>query len=201
MNTIYFFTKLQKSGIHFFTGVPDSLLKQLGNCIYDKVALPNHVIAANEGNAIALAAGNYIATGNIPVVYLQNSGLGNTVNPLLSMADKNLYAIPMIIFVGWRGKDGLNDAEQHLRQGKVTPPLIETMGYPYEILDKDDETAHTQVDKALELLKKDPQPFFFIVEEGTFDSYKREKAVAAIGTMSREEALQALAKVVPSDYL
>ena len=122
MNTENFFHILQDNGISFFTGVPDSLLKDLGNYFYQNIPNNNHIIAANEGNAIGLAAGSYIASGKVPLVYLQNSGLGNTVNPLLSMADKSLYAIPMIILVGWRGQGGsmmpnniLCKDQQHLK--------------------------------------------------------------------------------------
>ena len=94
---------LKDKDISFFTGVPDSLLKQFCLCLDDKIKSENHIISANEGNAIALAAGYHLATGKLPVVYMQNSGLGNAVNPLLSLCDSDVYAIPMLLFIGWRG--------------------------------------------------------------------------------------------------
>ncbi len=198
MDVGVFFDKLRDNGVKFFTGVPDSLLKDFGNYLYDVLSVPDHVIAANEGNAIALAAGSYLASGAIPLVYLQNSGLGNTINPLLSMADKHLYAIPMLILVGWRGKD--KDAEQHMQQGRITPALVDTMGYPRTILCKDEDAAHQQIDAAMHQLKSNPQPHFIIVEEGSFDGYSPVKRPTALGNMSREEALAIIAQALPNDY-
>lgn len=200
MDTKRFFDKLCESGIEFFTGVPDSLLKDFGNCLYEKLPKGQHIIAANEGNAIALAAGSYIATGKISIVYLQNSGLGNTINPLLSMADKKLYAIPMIIIIGWRGQG--KDAEQHLVQGRLTPKLIETMGYPNVVLSHDEKEAYVQIDTAMTELHDNPQPYFIVVEEGTFDSYplSREHRPLPAGDMSREAALHMIAQYLSSDY-
>ena len=99
-----FFNELKSRDVDFFTGVPDSLLKNLCAYITDNLPASQHIIAANEGGAVALAAGYYLASGRIPVVYMQNSGLGNTVNPLMSLTDKLVYNIPVLLIIGWRGE-------------------------------------------------------------------------------------------------
>ena len=115
------FKALKGMGIKFFTGVPDSLLNDF--CLYMVNNIPDgrHVMAANEGNAIAIAAGHYMATGEIPVVYMQNSGIGNATNPLLSLTHDYVYGIPMILVIGWRGDPAITDHAQHKKQGELTP--------------------------------------------------------------------------------
>ena len=124
---VKFFQQIIKHKINFFTGVPDSLLKHFCLCIDDNVSKNNHVIAANEGNAIALAAGYHLATGKLPLVYMQNSGLGNTINPLLSLCDPDVYSIPMLLIIGWRGEPGVKDEPQHVKQGRIQLDLLKTM--------------------------------------------------------------------------
>ena len=119
INTEHFFKNLIKNDIRFFSGVPDSLLKNICAYISDNSDKNNHVIAANEGNALALGIGYHLASGKIPLVYMQNSGLGNIVNPLLSLADPDVYSIPMLLMIGWRGQPDLKDEPQHKKQGKV----------------------------------------------------------------------------------
>ncbi len=123
----------------FFTGVPDSLLRPFCDYIYQKFQLEprHHVVAANEGNAAAIAAGYHLSTGRIPVVYLQNSGEGNMINPFLSLLSREVYGIPVIFVIGWRGEPGLPDEPQHKHQGKVTIKLLEVLGIPYIIVDKE----------------------------------------------------------------
>ncbi|MCR4927976.1 MAG: phosphonopyruvate decarboxylase, partial [Lachnospiraceae bacterium] len=138
------FEVLLRGGVDLFAGVPDSYLN--GFCNY---ALANHadktVITANEGNAVAIAAGHYIATKHIPLVYMQNSGEGNAVNPLVSLADKNVYAIPMLLLIGWRGQAGTEpNPPQHHLQGEITPSLLDIMHIPSSILtDSDEDFAET----------------------------------------------------------
>ena len=112
---IDFYDQLANCGIEFFTGVPDSLLKEFCLCIDAHVPQNNHIIAANEGNAIALAVGFFLAKKTLPIVYMQNSGLGNAINPLLSLCDPDVYAIPMVLMVGWRGEPGFMDEPHHGR--------------------------------------------------------------------------------------
>ena len=130
---------MKSAGVDFFTGVPDSLLKSFCAYVTDNCG-ENHVIAANEGGAVGLAAGHYLATAKPALVYMQNSGQGNAVNPLASLADPDVYSIPMVLLVGWRGEPGVKDEPQHIKQGKVTVSLFEILGISTEIL-PDDEFA------------------------------------------------------------
>ena len=123
-------------GADFYTGVPDSQLKALCDALMARWGIDpqHHLIAANEGNCAALAAGYHLATGKVPVVYLQNSGEGNLINPLASLLNEKVYAIPMILIVGWRGEPGVHDEPQHIYQGEITLRLLEDMGLAYAIL-------------------------------------------------------------------
>ena len=118
IDTKAFYDHMVKSQMDFFVGVPDSLLATLCACIKENAPDKNNIIAANEGNAVAIAAGYHIATGKYGVVYMQNSGLGNTVNPLLSLADEEVYKIPMLLVIGWRGEPGKKDEPQHTKTSK-----------------------------------------------------------------------------------
>ena len=111
------FKQFRKAGISFFTGVPDSLLKSFCAYASDELNADEHIIAANEGSSIAIASGHYLATSNPSLVYMQNSGIGNAVNPLLSLASPEVYGIPMIVMVGWRGEPNLKDEPQHMLKG------------------------------------------------------------------------------------
>ena len=122
-----FFDSLRDQGVTNFSGVPDSLLKEFCLCVDDRVSNNKHVIAANEGNAIALAAGYYLAKQSLPLVYMQNSGLGNAVNPLLSLCDPDVYSIPVVIMIGWRGEPGIKDEPQHIKQGRIQLEMLKTM--------------------------------------------------------------------------
>ena len=143
------FESLKVHNVTYYVGVPDSYLN--GFCNY---ALANcgdrNVITANEGNAVALAAGHYLATKEIPLVYMQNSGEGNAVNPLASLADKDVYAVPMILLIGWRGQgDSEPNHPQHWRQGEITTSLLDILHIPYSILTDDDDAFDKEVDKAV----------------------------------------------------
>lgn len=132
LNVSDIFNCLQNNGVNCFCGVPDSLLKDFCAYVTDHTDNKHHTICANEGNAIGLACGHYLATSNVALVYMQNSGLGNCVNPLLSLADEDVYNIPLLMFIGWRGEPGKKDEPQHVKQGKVTDKLLEAMGIEYE---------------------------------------------------------------------
>ena len=149
-----FFNFLKKNGINFYVGVPDSLLKNF--CYYVSKKLPSkqHIISANEGSAIAIASGYNIATGKIPLVYLQNSGLGNAINPILSLADKKVYSIPMLVMVGWRGQPGVKDEPQHQTQGDVTLNLIKSLKKKFKVLDGNEKEDLKKTIQALKLAKK-----------------------------------------------
>ena len=129
------FDAFRANGVDFFTGVPDSLLKNFCAYVTDHAPEDRHIIAANEGGAVALAAGHYLASGRPALVYMQNSGEGNAVNPLLSLTDPDVYGIPLLLLIGWRGEPGVHDEPQHVKQGKVTLALLEAAGIPYSVLD------------------------------------------------------------------
>ena len=187
-----FYDELAKNSISFFSGVPDSLLKDFCAYITDHVPPRNHVIAANEGGAISLAAGYHLATGKIPLVYMQNSGQGNAINPLVSLADPEVYGIPILLLIGWRGEPGVHDEPQHVKQGKVTMTLLDALGIPYEILGKDSQSAGSQIEKAIASMRKRQAPHAIIVKKGTFEEYKLQKIVKTDFNLTREEALKAI---------
>ena len=126
---------LKDNHVTFYSGVPDSLLKDFCAYVDDEFPKDNHIIAANEGAAIGLGIGYHLSSGKIPLIYLQNSGLGNTVNPLLSLASSEVYSIPILLLIGWRGEPGVKDEPQHIHQGRVTPNLLDAMDIPYIIID------------------------------------------------------------------
>ena len=155
INPESFLNHLIDNDVEFFTGVPDSLLKYFCLCIDDNENLKNnHIITSNEGSAVSLAAGHYIGTGKIPTVYMQNSGLGNAINPLLSLADSDVYSIPMLILIGWRGEPGVKDEPQHIKQGKIQLDLLESMDLPYSIISEDTNNYKSLIEQALKQAKK-----------------------------------------------
>lgn len=188
------FEEFRKCGVDFVAGVPDSLLKDF--CAYIADHVPNSVIAANEGGAVALAAGHHLATGGLPMVYLQNSGLGNIINPLLSLADKEVYALPMVIVIGWRGEPGVHDEPQHRKQGRVMPAMLEAMEVPFRVL-----TTLADVEWACSRAREGSGPVALVVRKGTFAPYAAEERTASL-QMSREEAIeQIVAALDPDDAI
>ena len=123
----FFVNILKEQGIDFYAGVPDSLLKNICAYITDHLPAEQNIIAANEGGAMGIAVGYHLATGKVPVVYMQNSGEGNIINPFASLTDKDVYNIPVLLVIGWRGRPGVHDEPQHVKQGKVTIGLLNTM--------------------------------------------------------------------------
>ena len=178
-------------GFDFFAGVPDSQLKALCNYLMNCYGLDptHHIIAANEGTAAALAAGYHLATGKVPVVYLQNSGLGNIVNPVTSLLNEKVYGIPCLFIVGWRGEPGVHDEPQHIFQGEITLPLLETLDIPYFVIDK--TTAPEQVEgKLAEYRARFAQgkQAAFVVRKGALE-YSGKTVYRNVHPMSREEAI------------
>lgn len=186
----YFYDLLLKNGTDFFAGVPDSLLKNFCAYVTDNAPAEKHIISANEGSATGLACGYHFATGRIPMIYMQNSGEGNMVNPLMSIADPDVYSVPMLIVIGWRGEPGVHDEPQHVKQGKVTCTLLDAMQVPYEILSENEEDLPAQFEKAYKYIKENNAQYAFVIRKGTFDEYKLQKNEAVNGNMSREEAIE-----------
>lgn len=182
-----------RDGVDFFTGVPDSLLKSFCAYVTDHCD-DRHMIAANEGGAIGLAAGHYLATGKTALVYMQNSGQGNAVNPLASLADPDVYSIPMILLVGWRGMPGVHDEPQHVKQGKVTISLFETLGIPTQVL-PDDETAALEMTRAtIERALTEKRPVALIVKKGLFADYELQARQPDLCDSPREKVVERILK-------
>ena len=186
----YFYDLLIKNGTDFFAGVPDSLLKNFCAYVTDNAPSEKHIISANEGSATALACGYHMATGKIPMIYMQNSGEGNMVNPMLSLADRDVYSIPMLIVIGWRGEPGFHDEPQHVKQGKVTCDLLDAMKIPYEVLSENEAELPGQFEKAYKYIKENNAQYAFVIRKNTFDEYKLVNNIPVEGKMSREEAIE-----------
>lgn len=182
-----FIETLRTGGVEFYAGVPDSLLKNLCAYITDTIRRENNIIAANEGNAVGLAAGYHLATGKTGCVYMQNSGEGNIVNPLLSLMDADVYKMPMLLIIGWRGEPGVHDEPQHVKQGKVTLSLLKTMGVPYAVLDNN---WQEQVAAALQTIQATHTAYALVVRKGTFDEYQLQNQENQDWALAREEAIQ-----------
>lgn len=189
----FFVDKLRELEIDFFAGVPDSLLKNICAYISDTVDAKHNIITANEGGAIGLATGYHLASGKIGCVYMQNSGQGNIINPLASLTDKEVYNIPVLIVIGWRGRPGEHDEPQHIKQGKITTGLLNTMGINYDILSKDENNASKQIEKAVNYMKSTKEVYALIIEKDTFDSYSLQNTDSNNYSMTREDAIKIIA--------
>ena len=198
INPDKYIANLTEHGVNFFTGVPDSLLKQICACISHKMSSNNHIIAANEGAAIGLGIGHHLGSNTIPFIYLQNSGLGNTVNPILSLSSPEVYGIPMIIMVGWRGEPNVKDEPQHVHQGRVMIDLFDSMGIPYFVLDKNEETAIQQTNEAINLAKEKATPIFLAVQKNTFEDFQTDNQNHEL-SLSREDAIKIAAQNTPNN--
>ena len=201
VSPLKFYKTIEENNIDFFTGVPDSLLKQFCLCIDDNIINERHIIAANEGNAIALAAGYHLATNKIPLVYMQNSGLGNAVNPLLSLCDPDVYSIPMLLLIGWRGEPGVKDEPQHIKQGKVQLDLLQAMDIPYEIILKDEQELEKKIAKGVAKAIYENRPYVIVVTKGTFDTYKSPLPSLNNRLMTREESLEIILNQLPNNNI
>ena len=195
-----FYNALVKSGVEFFTGVPDSLLSPLCACIAEHATEDKHIITANEGAAIALAAGNYLATAKPSLVYMQNSGLGNAINPLLSLADPSVYAVPMLLMIGWRGEPGVNDEPQHLAQGQVTVPMLDAMGIAYHRLPQDTTEAAALVKNLAEDALSEQRPIAILASKNSFAQYKADQnSDGETLSLTREQAIAIILENINAD--
>jgi phosphonopyruvate decarboxylase len=181
---------LRNEDIRFFCGVPDSLLKDFCAYITDHVEEDAHIITANEGNAIALAAGSFLGSGAPALVYMQNSGIGNAVNPLLSLADREVYSIPMLLMIGWRGEPGVKDEPQHVKQGRIMPELLDAMEIPWCLLGADTPDPAAVISQACDRMRKVMAPVALLVSKGTFNEYNLNKDLVTDYPMSREDAIK-----------
>lgn len=183
-----FYDALISEGLDLFAGVPDSLLKDLCACIFQNTPPERNIITANEGNAVGIACGYHVATGRSAVVYMQNSGEGNAVNPLMSIADPDVYSIPMLLIIGWRGEPGVYDEPQHVKQGKVTCGLLEAMDVLYAVVD---DGWREQLAGLLSVMRAGSRPVALVIRKGTFSRWPFD-AEENGAPLSREEALEAV---------
>ncbi len=194
MNASELLDRCLKSGIDFFTGVPDSQLKGLCDELYARYGTGGrtHIVAHNEGGAIALCAGHYLATGKPGLCYMQNSGLGNAVNPLASLMDPAVYGIPCLMVIGWRGEPGVHDEPQHVKQGEITLGQMELMDIPYRILGKDTTSEEFEAD--FEALRKEMDGgkcAALVVRKGGL-STEAKPSYGNAWSMTRERAMEIL---------
>ena len=197
------YQNLKQNGVEFISGVPDTLLNDfcLGlDTSWDK---NRHVLAANEGNAIALAAGYHLGTNTVPLVYMQNSGMGNAINPLISLTDKNVYSIPLVMMIGWRGEPGSGDWPQHQRQGELSSVLLDALDVPFKILDEDEAAVSAAIEWAVSYARELSQPTALLVRKNVlarkekvgFDASQQQYA------MSREDAIRELLEITPDNAI
>tara|TARA_S200000501_G_C20817598_1_gene741325 strand:- start:445 stop:1560 length:1116 start_codon:yes stop_codon:yes gene_type:complete len=188
MKSSTFLRDLKKNDIRFFTGVPDSLLKNFTNILEDKLDKKEHIIAANEGLAVSMAIGYHLSSKKIPLVYMQNSGLGNAMNPIISLVDKKIYSIPIILMIGWRGEPGIKDEPQHIKQGEVTKKQLETLGIKYILLDK--KTKFQKVQNLINYAKKNNIIVALICKKNSFEDNGVALNTKNNYPLSREKAIK-----------
>ena len=199
-----FISLLEALDIRFVTGVPDSLLESFCACILSRCPPERHVIATHEGSAVGLAIGHYLATGRPALVYMQNSGLGNAVNPLTSLADPQVYAVPMVLMIGWRGEildDGrqLHDEPQHVKQGQITIPQLEILDIPHRIVDGHSTSVQQVLSELLDLAMSRSGPVALVVRKQTFTPFRLADAIDEETLISREAAIAAVIGALPDD--
>ena len=196
-----FYTACKQQGIKFFTGVPDSLLKDFCAFLTDNESNKSHIIAVNEGCAIGLSTGHYLATGHPALVYMQNSGQGNAINPLLSLADPEVYGIPMFLVVGWRGEPGVHDEPQHIKQGRVMKGIFDAMEIPNEILEDNCVKMNMQVLKLIKRSQEESRPVAVIVKSGLFEKYDLQNMRKSPYPLSREGVIATVVGNIPQNAI
>lgn len=192
--------QLKELGANFITGVPDSLLSGLSACVFETKMLP-HSIAANEGNAVGLAIGNYLATGKPGIVYMQNSGLGNIINPIASLADPEVYGVPLFAIIGWRGEPGTKDEPQHVKQGKITLGQLELLGIPYKIVfpSSKPELILKDVIQLWAQMKNENRPVALVVKKKALGGNWSVPTTETNSTLLREEVIELIVRQLPKN--
>lgn len=203
IDQIKFQQQLKQSGVEFITGVPDTLLNEFCLSIEENWSKEKHIIAANEGNAIALASGYHLSTGTVPLIYMQNSGMGNTLNPLLSLSNKEVYSIPMILLIGWRGDPSVKDHAQHKKQGELTPVLLDDLDIPYKILMDDEEAVLEASQWAVDTAKEINTPVALIAKKNVLEKGSKLdlSQLPSEYEMFREDVIENLLNHLPKDTI
>ena len=174
------------------------MLKDICLYISENEKKEKHIISANEGGAIALAVGYHLASNKVPLVYMQNSGLGNSVNPLLSLASPEVYSTPMLLMIGWRGEPGVKDEPQHVHQGRVMMGMLEQMNIPAFVLSDDPQLSTDQTERAIRKVRQDNCPLALIVKKGLFETYAKHETTSEL-KLTREEAIIAATSTLPNE--
>ncbi len=182
---------LLKKKINFYSGVPDSVLKDFLSCINQNKKITN-ITCANEGAAVALAIGNYLGSKKLGLVYLQNSGLGNAINPLISIADKNVYAIPMVLLIGWRGSPNSNDEPQHMAKGKITKSLLKQLDIKHSVIENTKDFK--KIEKLIKFSKTKKRPVAILIENKVFSKFKKVNVKDFNKSINRSDFLISLLK-------
>lgn len=200
-----FLNVLQSEGVEFYTGVPDSLLKEFNACILNNVSNSKHVIAANEGSAIGIAIGHYLSSGKAALVYMQNSGIGNSINPLVSLCDPKIMSCPLLLLIGWRGEildngKQLKDEPQHIKQGEITPCLLKLLGIPHFVLgEKNDPLKDLQ--NAIFETKKINSPVAILVRKESFSKWSNNSIASQEDKLlSREKVINTIIDILPKEF-
>lgn len=197
-----FFKILNEHNLTFFTGIPDSTFKDLIKFLTDNQGENfENIIACNECEAIAIAAGYYLATNKIGVVYMQNSGFGKTINPLTSLCDPEVYSIPILLMIGWRGEPNKKDAPQHKKMGKITLPLLETLQIPYAILEPNAQKIEKEFNKALQYFDKKKGPFALIFRRNFFQNYEMKRVISNKYSLTTKEVIHLILNSLSKDEI
>ncbi len=204
IDPLEFITSLEKLDIRFVTGVPDSLLKNVCDCITSYFPSNRHIIATNEGAAVGLAIGHYLAVGRPALVYMQNSGLGNAINPVTSLADPQVYGVPMVFMIGWRGEilpDGsqIDDEPQHVKQGQITLRQLDILDIPYYIIDGSTKPIEPILRKLIDRAMTQSGPAALVVRKQTFSPFKLTKSDQEENLPMREAAIAAVIAALPEN--
>jgi phosphonopyruvate decarboxylase len=191
-----------ENDLTFFTGVPDSTFKDWMTYLVDHDGDKLHnIISSNECEAIAIAAGYHLATGKIGVVYMQNSGEGKTINPLVSLCDPEVYSIPLIMLIGWRGEPGKKDEPQHAIMGKITIPLLNTLNIEYEVLSEEQVDLSSVIHKMKTIAQMGNKPVAIIVKKGFMAKYESKTQNEYKYEMNREEAIKTIVDNLKGDEI
>ena len=203
IDLIKVYETLKNARVEFVSGVPDTLLNDFCLGLETHWDRRKHVLAANEGNAVALAAGYHLATNTVPLVYMQNSGMGNSLNPLISLTDRSVYSIPLVLLIGWRGDPESGDWPQHERQGELSPILLDALKIPYKTLGSDEKACLASIEWSVKEARTMSQPAALLVKKGVLA--KKEKAgfdkTGEIYNLSREEAIKIIISELPDDTI
>lgn len=196
-----FYQTLKEHGVHFFSGVPDSLLKEFLSVLDLNESAKTHIVAPHEGNAVALAAGYFFATGRVPFVYMQNSGLGNCVNPLTSLTNKDVYSIPMLLLIGHRGREGSGDEPQHKKMGEITLELLRALDIPAYYLPENEDESIQALSEAVQKTMALQAPVALIARENLFKKMDTARESTSSFPHTQKEALELLLENFSPDSL